>query len=47
MLYPIAKDCLKVSIDDHSEPQLIYKLLLKVSVLELHNSMITPQEKEI
>ena len=45
MQYPIANDCLRVSIDGHSEPQLVPKLLLKVFVWELHNSMaITPEE---
>ena len=28
----IAKDCLQVSIDGHSEPHLVPKLLLQVSV---------------
>ena len=30
--YPIANDCLKVSIDFHSEPKLVPKLLPQVSV---------------
>ena len=29
---PIANDCAKFSIDGHSEPQLVSKFLLKVSV---------------
>ena len=29
---PIFNDCLKVNIDDHTEPQLVPKLLLNVSV---------------
>ena len=28
---PISNDCLKVVLDDHSEPQLVPKLLLQVS----------------
>ena len=42
---PIANDCLKVSIDGHSEPQLVPKWLLQVSVPELHNNMVSPQEE--
>ena len=42
---PIANDRLKVSIDGPSEPQLVSKLLLKVSVPELHNSMVSPSEE--
>ena len=41
----IANDCLKVSIDGHSEPQVISKVLLEVSVQEFHNIMVsTPEE---
>ena len=36
---PIVKDCLKVKIDGHTEPQLVPKLLLKVSIRELHNNL--------
>ena len=32
-------------IDIHSEPQLIPKLLLQVSIQELHNSMVSPSEE--
>ena len=39
---PIANDCLKVSIGGHSEPHLVPKLLLQVSVRELHNKMVIP-----
>ena len=41
---PIANDFLKVSIDGHSEPQLVPKLL-QVSMRELHNSMWIPPEE--
>ena len=40
--YPVTNYCLKLSIDGHSEPQVAQKLLLKVSVKELHNSMASP-----
>ena len=43
---PIANCCLKLSIDDQAEPQLVPKLLLKVSVIELHNSMMSTIEEE-
>ena len=36
---PIFNDCLKVNIGGHTEPQLVPKLLLRVSVRELHNSL--------
>ena len=45
MQYPIANDCFKVSIDDHSEPQLVSKLLLRVPVWELHNIMASPPKE--
>ena len=35
----ISNDCLKVVLDDHTEPQLVPKLLLQMSVRELHNSL--------
>ena len=38
---PISNDCLKVMLDDQSEPQLVPKLLLQVSVRELHNSLVS------
>ena len=38
---PISNDCLKVVLDDHTEPQLVPKLLLQVSVRELHNSLVS------
>ena len=38
---PISNDCLKVTFDDKTEPQLVQKLLLQVSVRELHNSLVS------
>ena len=38
---PISDDCLKVIFDYHTEPQLFPKLLLQVSVRELHNSHVS------
>ena len=38
---PISNDTLKVIFDDQTEPQLIPKLLLKVSVRELYNSLVS------
>ena len=43
--YPIANDCLKESIDDHSETKLVTKLLLQVSVSKLHNSIASPPKE--
>ena len=37
---PISNDCLKVMFDDQTEPQLVPKLLLLVSVRELNNSLV-------
>ena len=37
---PIENDCLKVKIDGYTEPQLVPKLLLHVSVRELHNNLV-------
>ena len=39
---PIANDYLEVSIDSHYGPHVVLKLLLQVSVRELHNSMVRP-----
>ena len=44
---PMANYWLKVSIDGHSEPQLVPNFLLKVSVRELHNSMVIPLEEGV
>ena len=38
---PILNDCLKVMFDDQTEHQLGPKLLLQVSVRELHNSLVS------
>ena len=38
---PISNDCLKVMLDDQTEPQLVTKFLLQVSVRELHNSLVS------
>ena len=34
---PIVDDCMKVNIDGHTRPQIVPKLLFRVSVRELHN----------
>ena len=38
---PISTDCLKVMLDDHTEPQLVPKLLFRVSVGKLHNILVS------
>ena len=38
---PISNDCFKVMFDDQTEPQLVPKLLIQVSVRELHNSLVS------
>ena len=38
---PIVNDCLKVKIDGHTEPQLVPKFLLQVSVRKLHNNLVS------
>ena len=38
---PIVNDCLKVNIDGHTEPKIVPKLLLQVSVRELHNRIVS------
>ena len=38
---PISNDCLKVMLNDQKEPQTVPKLLLQVSVRELHNSLVS------
>ena len=38
---PISNHYLKVMFRDHTEPQLVPKLLLKVYVIELHNSLVS------
>ena len=41
---PIVNDCLKVIIDGHTEPQLVPKLLLHVSIRELHKNLVSDTE---
>ena len=41
----LPNDYLELSIDGHYEPQLVPKLLVQVSVRELHNSMVIPPEE--
>ena len=38
---PIANDCLKVKIDGYTEPQIVPKLLLQMSVREIHNNLVS------
>ena len=38
---PISNDFLKVMFDDQTEPQLFPILILRVSVRELHNSLVS------
>ena len=38
---PISNDCLKLMFDYQTEPQLVPKLLLRVSVRELNNSLVS------
>ena len=44
MQSPIVNYCLKVNIDGHTEPQLVPKFLLQVSVIELRNSFVSYTE---
>ena len=41
---PIFNDCLKVNIDGHTRPQIFPKLLLQVSIREIHNSLVSDPE---
>ena len=41
---PIFNDCMKVNIDGHTEPQLVPEFLLRVSVQELHNRLVSDTE---
>ena len=43
--YPISNDCLKVSIDGHTEKQVLSKLLLSASISEIHTMMVRPPEE--
>ena len=38
---PTVNDCLKVKIDGHTELQLVPKLLLQVSIRELHKDLVS------
>ena len=38
---PISNNCLKNIFDDQTEPQLVPKLVLQVSVREIHNSLVS------
>ena len=38
---PMVNDCLKVKIDGPTEPQLVPNFLLQVSVIELHNNLVS------
>ena len=38
---PISNNCLKVKIDGYTEPQMFPKLLLRVSVRELYNNLVS------
>ena len=41
---PIENYCLKVSFDGHNDTQLVPKMLLQVSVREIHNNTVSPPE---
>ena len=45
MQYSIANVCLKFSIDGHSDPQLVLKLLLQMYVRELHDFIVSPPDE--
>ena len=47
MQSPIANDRIKLSIYGQAGPQLVLKVLLQVSVRELHNIMIIPHEEGV
>ena len=38
---PISNDCLKVVLGDQSEPQLVPNFLPQMSVIELHNRLVS------
>ena len=40
---PVVNNCLKVKVDDPTEPQLIPKFLLQVSVSELYKTLLASQ----
>ena len=41
---PIVNDCLKVKMDGHTEPQLVPKLLLQLSIRKIHNNIVSNAE---
>ena len=41
---PIFNYGLKLNIDDHTRPQIVPKLLLQISVQEIHNSLVSDPE---
>ena len=41
---PIANNCLKVKTDGYTEPQFVTKVLLQVSVRELHNNLVSAKK---
>ena len=45
MQYPIANDCIKLSIYVQVGPQLVPKLLFQLLVIELHNSIAITYEE--
>ena len=44
---PIVNYCLKVNIDGHTEPQLLPKLLLQVSVREVHKNLVSDPDNGV
>ena len=40
----ILNDCLKVNIDDHTKKKIVSKLLVHVSIRELHNSLVSESD---
>ena len=47
VMSPIANICLKLSINGQVEPWFVPKILLQVSVIDLHNSMLITQEERV
>ena len=44
---PIVNNSMKVKIDGHTEPQLVTKHLLQVSVRELHKNLVSDTDDYI
>ena len=40
----ISNYCLKVNIDDHTKKKIVSKLLVHVSIRELHNSLVSESD---